>query len=95
MAALERQAATLTTQFENNQTQIDVLATDLRQRQGAFGELFGAARQAAGEFAAIINASLVSAQFPGRADALESLATGRTLPTARNWTTSGAGRSMK
>ncbi|WP_417468844.1 MotA/TolQ/ExbB proton channel family protein [Maricaulis sp.] len=81
MAALERQAATLTTQFENNQTQIDVLATDLRQRQGAFGELFGAARQAAGEFAAIINASVVSAQFPGRADALESLATGRTLPT--------------
>ncbi|WP_417490842.1 MotA/TolQ/ExbB proton channel family protein [Maricaulis sp.] len=81
MAALERQAATLTTQFEDNQVQIDVLATDLRQRQGAFGELFGAARQAAGEFAAIINASLVSAQFPGRADALESLATGRTLPT--------------
>jgi len=81
MAALERQAATLTAQFEDNQEQIDVLATDLRQRQGAFGELFGAARQAAGEFAAIINASLVSAQFPGRADALEALATGRTLPT--------------
>ncbi|WP_417493789.1 MotA/TolQ/ExbB proton channel family protein [Maricaulis sp.] len=81
MAALERQAVALTAQFEANQTQIDVLATDLRQRQGAFGELFGAARQAAGEFAAIINASVVSAQFPGRADALEALATGRTLPT--------------
>lgn len=81
MAALERQAASLTVQFENNQLEIDVLATELRQRQGAFGELFGAARQAAGEFAAIINASVVSAQFPGRADALETLATNRTLPT--------------
>ena len=81
MAALERQAAALTVEFENNQVEIDVLAAELRQRQGAFGELFGAARQAAGEFAAIINASVVSAQFPGRADALEALATNRTLPT--------------
>jgi biopolymer transport protein ExbB len=81
MAALERQAATLSTQFETNQTRIDELADTLRQRQGAFGELFGAARQAAGEFAAILNASLVSAQFPGRADALEALASSRTLPT--------------
>ena len=81
MAALERQAATLSAQFETNQGLIDTLAETLRQRQGAFGELFGAARQSAGEFAAIINASLVSAQFPGRADALEALATSRTLPT--------------
>jgi|TARA_R110000868_G_scaffold11516_5_gene56356 biopolymer transport protein ExbB len=81
MAALERQAANLSAQFETNQAAIDVLAEELRQRQGAFGELFGAARQSAGEFAAIINASLISAQFPGRADALETLATSRTLPT--------------
>ena len=81
MSALERQATALSAQFETNQGSIDVLAAELRQRQGAFGELFGAARQSAGEFAAIINASLVSAQFPGRADALEALATGRTLPT--------------
>lgn len=81
MATLERQAATLTAQFEANQVDSDVLAEELRARQGAFGELFGAARQSAGEFAAIINASLVSAQFPGRADALEALASGRTLPT--------------
>ena len=81
MGALERQAVTLTAQFEANQGRVDDLANELRQRQGAFGELFGAARQSAGEFAAIINASLVSAQFPGRADALEALANGRTLPT--------------
>lgn len=81
LRSLENQAANLSAQFEANQLQIDELDGELRQRQGAFGELFGAARQAAGEFAAIIDASAISAQFPGRADALETLASSRTLPT--------------
>jgi biopolymer transport protein ExbB len=81
LAGLQRQADQLSAQFEANQTQIDELDAELRQRQGAFGELFGQARQAAGEFAAIIDSSIVSAQFPGRADALETLAESRTLPT--------------
>jgi len=81
LAALERQANQLSADFEANQVRIDELDAELRQRQGAFGELFGAARQAAGEFAAILNQSVVSAQFPGRADALETLSNSRTLPT--------------
>ena len=81
LAALERQATNLSAEFEANQVRIDELDAELRQRQGAFGELFGAARQAAGEFAAIVNQSLISAQFPGRADALETLSNSRTLPT--------------
>ncbi len=81
LASLRAQADRLTAQFETNQERIDVLDSELRQRQGAFGELFGQARQAAGEFAAIIDASIISAQFPGRADALETLSESRTLPT--------------
>ena len=81
LSALENQADQLTAEFEANQVRIDELDAELRQRQGAFGELFGAARQTAGEFAAIIDQSLVSAQFPGRADALDTLADSRTLPT--------------
>ncbi|MHA6289248.1 MotA/TolQ/ExbB proton channel family protein [Maricaulis sp. CAU 1757] len=81
MAALEARANALSAQFEANQVSIDELDAELRQRQGAFGELFGAARQAAGEFAAIINSSIISAQYPGRADALEELSNSRTLPT--------------
>ena len=81
LSALERQATQLSAQFEANQVRIDELDAELRQRQGAFGELFGAARQAAGEFAAILNQSVISAQFPGRADALETLSESRTLPT--------------
>ena len=81
LRSLENQAAQLSAQFEANQLQIDERDAELRQRQGAFGELFGAARQAAGEFAAMIDSSIVSSQFPGRADALETLANSRTLPT--------------
>ena len=81
LAALERQAAQLSAQFEANQGTIDELADTLRQRQGAFGEVFGTARQVAGEFAAIIDDSIVSAQYPGRADALDNLASSNVLPT--------------
>jgi len=81
LAALERQADQLSAEFEGNQVRIDELADTLRQRQGAFGEVFGTARQVAGEFAAIIDGSIVSAQFPGRADALETLASSNVLPT--------------
>ncbi|MBR9824831.1 MAG: MotA/TolQ/ExbB proton channel family protein [Alphaproteobacteria bacterium] len=81
LAALERQAAQLSDQFDANQVRIDELADLLRQRQGAFGEVFGTARQVAGEFAAIIDGSIVSAQFPGRADALDNLASSNVLPT--------------
>ena len=58
LAQLERQATQLSADFEANQVRIDELDAELRQRQGAFGELFGAARQAAGEFAAMIDQSV-------------------------------------
>jgi biopolymer transport protein ExbB len=81
LRSLENQAAQLTAEFEANQVTIDERGEVLRESQGAFGELFGAARQAAGEFAAMINSSIISSQFPGRGDALDTLADSRTLPT--------------
>ena len=81
LAALEAEGRQLQLQFEANSVQIDELAVELRQAQGAFGELFGAARQSAGEFGAIIESSLVSAQYAGRADSLLELAQSRTLPS--------------
>lgn len=81
LAALERQKDQLEAQYEANQIRNDELDVELRERQGSFRELFGQARQSAGEFAALIDSSIVSSQFPGRADALEDLADSRTLPT--------------
>jgi biopolymer transport protein ExbB len=81
--SLEADADRLTAQFESNDVRITELDAQLREEQGAFGELFGAARQAAGEFGSTIEASLVSAQYGGRAEALLDLSTSRTLPERR------------
>ena len=80
---LEAEADRLTAQFETNDTRIAELDAQLREEQGAFGELFGAARQAAGEFGSTIEASLVSAEFGGRHEPLLELANSRTLPERR------------
>ena len=78
---LEQQAANLTAEFESNQTRIDELNAELREAQGAFNELFGEARRKAGEYGAVINSSLISAEYPGRADTLMNLSESSVLPT--------------
>ncbi len=83
LASLEAEGQRLVAEFEANTVEIDQLAQDLREAQGSFGELFGAARQSAGEFGAIIDSSLVSAQYSGRAEPLLELANTRTLPSRR------------
>jgi biopolymer transport protein ExbB len=80
LASLESQASDAEAQFEANRTRISELDAELREAQGEFGELFGAARQAAGEFGSILQSSLISAQYPGRAEALLNTAESRTLP---------------
>ena len=81
LAALEAQADRLEAQFEANSEQVDVLAEELRLAQGEFGELFGVARQSAGEFGSLIEGSLTSSQHPGRAAPLLELSQSRVLPT--------------
>jgi biopolymer transport protein ExbB len=83
LASLEAEADRLTAQFEQNDTRIAELDAQLREEQGAFGELFGAARQAAGEVGSTIESSAISAQYGGRHDPLLELANSRTLPERR------------
>ncbi len=45
------------------------------------GELFGVARQAAGDLQADLNQSIISAQFPNRTDKLNNIANSKALPT--------------
>jgi biopolymer transport protein ExbB len=81
LAALEAQADRLEAQFETNSQQVDVLAEELRLAQGEFGELFGVARQTAGEVGSLIEGSLTSSQHSGRAAPLLELSQSRVLPT--------------
>ncbi|MFP4519253.1 MAG: MotA/TolQ/ExbB proton channel family protein [Oceanicaulis sp.] len=83
LAALEAEGERAQADFEENQQRIQELDAELREEQGAFGELFGAARQAAGDFGSVIESSLISAQYPRRANDLLDLADSRTLPERR------------
>ena len=67
--------------FEANFEQINQLKADLQEKQGEFGELFGAARSAAGDLATQLEASIISAQYPGRTAALQETAQSETLPS--------------
>ena len=66
LAALERKASSVQSSFDGNQRTIDRLEGELRAAQGDFGEVFGLARSKAGEFKAILDNSLITAQYPTR-----------------------------
>ncbi|MEZ5920688.1 MAG: MotA/TolQ/ExbB proton channel family protein [Parvularculaceae bacterium] len=77
--------------MSDNQKEIDTLDQDLATKQGQFQELFGAARSAAADLTAQLEQSLISSEYPGRADELREVAQTDTLPTETQlrylWTT--------
>jgi biopolymer transport protein ExbB len=66
--------------FDTNETELRTLETELGERAGNLGELFGTVRQAANELHGSFRESLVSAQYPGRAEWFDVLASARKLP---------------
>lgn len=66
--------------FQTNEQQLAELASQLKERTGAFGELFGTVRQSARDIAEVIGQSLVSAQYPGRAAWFRVLGESKRLP---------------
>lgn len=66
--------------FEDNETRLQELAAELQARTGNLGELYGTVRQAANDLHALLRESLTSAQYPGRAEWFDSLASARKLP---------------
>ncbi len=79
--ALEARSTQLRETYDLNEQRIAELEEELKNRSGQFGELFGIARQKGAEIGAIFENSIISAQYPGRAEALKKLAESRTLPT--------------
>lgn len=80
LASLRAQEKANSAKFDANEKAITKLDDELRQAQGSFGELFGAARQSAGELKATLDQSYVSGEFPGRGEALEKVADSNKLP---------------
>lgn len=67
-------------QHAENEKILAQLQSDLQARSGNLGELFGTVRHTAGDLQALLHESLVSAQYPGRAQWMEKLAASKTLP---------------
>jgi len=84
LATLERQAASVERTFAANRSRIDGLKGELRAAQGDFGEVFGLARGKAGEFKALLDSSLITAQYPKRTTVLGDVAESEALPSSDN-----------
>ncbi len=81
LANEEARSDRLKAEYDENERQLAELETVLAERMGNLGELFGIVRQSAGDVQSTLNDSMVSAQFPGRADFLSELAQRKELPT--------------
>lgn len=81
LAALERKAQNVQRTFDANDGRIASLEEQLKSAQGEFGEVFGLARTKAGEFKALLDSSIVTAQKPERSNVLGKIAGSKALPS--------------
>lgn len=80
LAKAEADSKALRAEFAANQTRLAELDQELKKQSGELGDLFGAVREFAGTLKSDLENSLISAQFPDRAEALEALAKAKELP---------------
>ncbi|MDI1231154.1 MAG: MotA/TolQ/ExbB proton channel family protein [Methylobacter sp.] len=71
----------LTAQLTANSEQLNQLEAKLTERSGPLGELFGVARQVAGDLKANLKNSIISAEFPDRTGVLSAIADNKALPS--------------
>ncbi len=82
LATLEAEGKRLAVIFDNNEKQLAILEEELNIAVGTLGEVFGVVRQVSGDFRGIVENSVVSTQFKGRAEFLNSLTDKKALPSA-------------
>ena len=81
LAAENRRSTQLNRSYEQNEVDLSELAERLQIRIGNFGELFGVVRDVAGDTVSAVNTSLISAQYPDRADLAREMAEAKELPS--------------
>ncbi len=81
LAKQERLSSQLKTHLETNEELLSTFEAQLKERSGELGELFGVARQAAGDLSADLLGSMVSAQYPDRTEPLNRMIENKALPT--------------
>jgi len=77
----EAEAARLENRRNELDRELEELRSQLAERQGEFGELFGVARAAAADMVSQMQESLVSTEFRNRDEGLTRMARSQSLPT--------------
>lgn len=77
-------SSTLTTAFDGNEKKLTEMQAQLDARAGNLGEMFGVVRQVANDFSAVVNNSIISAQYPGRSEFVTKLAQSKNLPSMQD-----------
>ncbi|GLX84750.1 flagellar motor protein MotA [Thalassotalea loyana] len=70
----------LTKEYAANEITLAQKEVELDNAQGTLGEMFGVSRAAAADAYGTISTSIVSAQFPGRGEALDRIANAKEIP---------------
>ena len=78
--AEKARGARLLKQHADNERRMAELAADLAAAQGDLKEAFGVVRGVAGDATGIVAASVISAQYPGRAEELAAIGALKGLP---------------
>jgi biopolymer transport protein ExbB len=81
LAEQQRRSSTLTSTFDANEKRLTDMQSTLDQRAGNLGEMFGVVRQVANDFSSVVNNSIISAQYPDRAEFVSKLASSKALPS--------------
>ncbi|MGE5625120.1 MAG: MotA/TolQ/ExbB proton channel family protein [Bacillota bacterium] len=81
LAQEQARKSQLQASYDANKAKLDDLINQLRTREGDYSQVFDQARQASSDLKGTLDASLVSAQYPGRGVFLAKLAESRDLPS--------------
>ncbi len=81
LSKLQALGSQMKAQLATNSEQLSQLEAELSERSGPLGELFGVARQVAGDLKANLKNSIISAEFPDRTAVLSDIADSKALPS--------------
>lgn len=76
-----RRSAQLSSTFDANEKRLTEMQANLDSKAGNLGEMFGVVRQVANDFSSVVTNSIISAQYPGRAEFVTKLAQSKSLPS--------------
>jgi biopolymer transport protein ExbB len=82
LADLEAEGRRLAGIFDANEKKLAIMKEELNIAVGTLGEVFGVVRQVSGDFKGVVESSVVSTQFPGRAEFLDSLTDKKAIPSS-------------